>query len=110
MLTFTTPNLRDQNSLLVTPLTDNTTPGIRSTVGILTLPLRPWVMLAYSVAHQTLGRGVPGLIPILGVICCGLEQVAFPQLNVYSVYMFLNSRNESCTELMLVVKILSDFK
>ena len=56
-------------------------------------------------AHWTLGRRVPGSIPVRGVVCCGLEQVTFPQLNVYSVHMFLNSRNKSSTELMLVVEI-----
>ena len=35
------------------------------------------------------GRRVPGSIPVRGVVCCGLEQVTFPQLNVYSVHMFL---------------------
>ena len=33
-----------------------------------------------SVVHQTLTRRVPGSNPVLGVICCGLEQVTFPQL------------------------------
>ena len=53
-----------------------------------------WSGLAQSVAYWTLGRGVPGSILVvvhcqgLGV-CCGLEQVTFPQLNVYSVHMFL---------------------
>ena len=37
---------------------------------------------------------------------CGLEQVTFSQLNVYSVHMFLKSRNKSSTELMLVVELL----
>ena len=45
--------------------------------------------LAQSVAHQTLGRGFPCSIPIRGIICCGLEQVTFPQLSVNSVHMFL---------------------
>ena len=61
--------------------------------------------LAQSVVHRTLGGGVPGSIPVRSVVCCGLEQVTCPQLNVYSVHMFLNSRNKSSTELMLVVKI-----
>ena len=40
--------------------------------------------LAQSVARQTLG---PGSIPIQGIVCCGLEQVAFPQLIVYSLHI-----------------------
>ena len=48
-----------------------------------------WSGLAQSVAHRTLGRRVPGSIPVRGVVCCGLEQVTFPQLNVYSVDMFI---------------------
>ena len=77
--------------------------------------------MAQSVAHRTLGREVPSLIPVRGVVFCGLEQVTFPQLNVYSVhmfnvysvhmfnvysvYMFLNSHNKSSTELTLIVEI-----
>ena len=34
-----------------------------------------------------------------------LEQVTFPQLNVFSAHMFLNSHNKSSTELMLIVEI-----
>ena len=53
------------------------------------------------------GRGVPGSIPVRGVVCCGLEQVTFPQFNIYSVPLFLNtcSLNKSSTKLMLVVEI-----
>ena len=49
--------------------------------------------------------GVRGSIPVRSVVCCGLAQITFPQLEVYSVHMFLNSRNKSSTELMLVVEI-----
>ena len=38
--------------------------------------------LAQLVAHRTLGRGVPGSILVRGVVCCGIEQVTFPQLDV----------------------------
>ena len=69
-----------------------------------------WSRLAEYVAHQTLGRGVPGSIPVRGVVCCGLEQVTLPKLNVYSVHMILNSRSKSTIELVLIVEILSDFK
>ena len=63
--------------------------------------------LVQLVVHQTLGRAVPGLIPVRGVVCCGLEQVTFPQLyvHVYSVHMFLVSRNKSSIELILIVEI-----
>ena len=52
-------------------------------------PVRPlgvgvWSGLAQLVAHRTLGRGVPGSILVRGVVCCGLEQVTFPQLNMYT--------------------------
>ena len=65
-----------------------------------------WSGLAHLVVHQTLGRGVLGSILSGDVVCCGLEQVTFPQLNVYSVHMFLNSRNKSSVEFMLVVEIM----
>ena len=39
--------------------------------------------LAQLVAHRTLGRRVPGTILVRGVVCCGLERVTFPQLNMY---------------------------
>ena len=61
--------------------------------------------LGQLAVHQTLGGGVLGSIPVCGVICCVLEQVRFPQLNVYSVHMFLNSRNKSSTKLMFIVEI-----
>ena len=58
-----------------------------------------------AVSSASLGQGVPGPIPVGGVVCCGLEQVTFPQLIVYSVHMFINSHNKSSTELMLIVEI-----
>ena len=43
----------------------------------------PLELVDTVLAHQTLGRGVHGSIPVQGVVCCGLEQVALPQLDVY---------------------------
>ena len=39
------------------------------------------------VAHRTLGRGVHGSILVRGVVCCGLEHVTFPKLNMYIQYV-----------------------
>ena len=33
--------------------------------------------------HQTYGRGVADSIIVWGVVCCDLEQVTFPHLNMY---------------------------
>ena len=44
------------------------------------------------------GPWFPGSIPILGIVCCGLEQVTFSQLNVHSVHIL-------STELTLIVEI-----
>ena len=43
-----------------------------------------WSGLEQSVLHRTLGQWVPDSIPVQGVVFCGLEQVTFPQLSVYS--------------------------
>ena len=47
-----------------------------------TLPPPPTSGLAQLVVHRTLGREVPGSSLARGVVCCGLEQVTFPQLKM----------------------------
>ena len=49
------------------------------------MEISQWSGLAWLIVHCTLGQGVPGSIPNQGSVCCGLEQVTVPQLNVYTV-------------------------
>ena len=49
-----------------------------------------WSGLAQLVAHQTLGRGVHGLILVRGIVSCGHEQVTFPRLSMYICIIFLS--------------------